>query len=53
MSTSNKKHETIPKLDIKLRGEENFAEWILLIEMYLGMQDVDKYTIWDIVTRRI
>jgi hypothetical protein len=50
MSTLNKKYEPIPKLDIKLCGEKNFAKWILSIEIYLGMQDVDKYTIWNIVT---
>jgi hypothetical protein len=41
---------SIPKLDIKLKGQENFAEWTLSVEMFRSMHMVATgYTIWDIV----
>jgi hypothetical protein len=41
---------SIPKLGIKLNGQENFAEWTLSLEMFLSMHTVGNgYTIWDIV----
>jgi hypothetical protein len=41
---------SIPKLDIKLKGQENFAEWALSVEMFLSMHTITiGYTIWDIV----
>jgi hypothetical protein len=41
---------SIPKLDIKLKEQENFAEWTLPVEMFLSMHTVTiGYTIWDIV----
>jgi hypothetical protein len=43
---------SIPKLGIKLNGQENFAEWTLSLEMFLSMYTVGNgYTIWDIVNR--
>jgi hypothetical protein len=36
---------TIPKLDNKLPGQENYAEWILSIEMFLTMYEIDEYTL--------
>jgi hypothetical protein len=41
---------SIPKLDIKLKGQKNFAEWTLSVEMFLSIHTVAiGYTIWDIV----
>jgi hypothetical protein len=41
---------SILKLDIKLKGQENFEEWTLSVEMFLSMHTVAiGYTICDIV----
>ena len=42
----------IPKLEAKLAGQHNYAEWILSVEMSLGMIDIGTHTFWDIVTRQ-
>ena len=40
----------VPKIDHRLRGQENYAEWILSIEMVLSMYMIGaKSTVWDIV----
>jgi hypothetical protein len=53
MSGTNER--SIPKLDHKLTGQNNYASWILSIEMCLTLYDVGKTecTIWDIVTGKL
>ena len=42
--------KSIPKLDNRLSGQLNYAGWILTIEQYLSMHDIDdEYTYWDLV----
>ena len=43
------KERSIPKLEPKLAGQYNYAEWISIIEMALTMHDIGEGTIWDIV----
>ena len=43
------KERSIPKLEPKLAGQHNYAEWISMIEMALTMHDIGEGTIWDIV----
>ena len=44
------KERSIPKLEPKLAGQHNYAEWISMIEMALTMHDIGDGTIWDIVS---
>lgn len=40
----------VPQIDHKLKGQENYAEWILSIEMGLSMYMIGaNSTVWDIV----
>lgn len=43
------KERSIPKLEPKLAGQYNYAEWISMIEMALTIHDIGDGTIWDIV----
>ena len=40
----------IPKIEPKLAGQHNYAEWVSLLEMTLTMYGIGSQTIWDIVT---
>lgn len=44
------KERSIPKLEPKLAGQHNYAEWISMMEMALTMHQISGGTIWDIVT---
>jgi len=39
-----------PKIEPKLAGQHNFAQWILSIEQTLEQYDHEEGSIWDIVT---
>ncbi|RPB25558.1 hypothetical protein L211DRAFT_836274 [Terfezia boudieri ATCC MYA-4762] len=44
------KERSIPKIEPKLSGQSNYAQWILSIEQTLSSYDYDDGSIWDIVT---
>jgi len=41
---------SIPKIEPRLTGQHNYAEWVSSVEMALTMYDIGSHTIWDIVT---
>lgn len=44
---------TVPKIEPKLGGQHNYAEWILSIKQTLGLYDHGDGSIWEIVTGEI
>jgi hypothetical protein len=47
------KERSTPKVEPKLAGQHNDAQWILSIEQTLSLYDHDNGSIWDIVTGKI
>ena len=47
------KERTTPKIEPKLAGQSNYAEWILSIKQTLRLYDHGEDSIWDIVTGEI
>ena len=44
------KERTTPKIEPKLAGQQNYAQWILSIEQTLSLYDHGTGSVWDIVT---
>jgi hypothetical protein len=40
---------SIPKLPIKLKGQENYAPWASKVRMFLKTLDISGYSWWDII----
>ena len=44
------KERTTPKIEPKLAGQNNYAQWSLSIEQTLSLYDHGTGSVWDIVT---
>jgi len=47
------KERSIPKIEPKLVGQNNYAQWILSIEQTLSSYEHEEETIWEIVTGKV
>jgi len=47
------KERSIPKIEPKLGGQHNYAQWVLSIEQTLSSYEHEDETIWEIVTGEI
>jgi len=47
------KERSIPKIEPKLVGQKNYAQWILSIEQTLSSYEHEEETIWEIVTGEV
>ena len=50
LTMSKDSARSIPKIEPRLAGQHNYAEWVSSVEMALTMYDIGSHTIWDIVT---